>query len=83
MSKKEKLIARILTLPKDFTYEEMKTLLRYLGFEEDNKGATSGSRVQFIKDEHTILLHKPHPSNQLKPYQVKNVVIELRNLKLI
>ena len=52
-------------------------------FEEDNKGATSGSRVQFIKDEHTILLHKPHPGNQLKPYQVKNVVIELRNLKLI
>ena len=83
MSKKEKLIARLLSLPKDFTYDEMKTLLGYLGFEEDNKGATSGSRVQFIKDEHTILLHKPHPGNQLKPYQVKNVVIELRNLKLI
>lgn len=83
MSKKEKLIARLLTFPKDFTYNEMKTLLGYLGFEEDNKGTTSGSRVQFIKDEHTILLHKPHPGNQLKPYQVKNVVIELRNLKLI
>lgn len=83
MSKKEKLIARLLTFPKDFSYNEMKTLLGYLGFEEDNKGATSGSRVQFIKDEHTILLHKPHPGNQLKPYQVKNVVIELRNLKLI
>ena len=83
MSKKEKWIDRLLTFPKDFTYNEMKTLLGYLGFEEDNKGTTSGSRVQFIKDEHTILLHKPHPDNQLKPYQVKNVVIELRNLKLI
>ena len=39
MSKKEKLIARLLSLPKDFTYDEMKTLLGYLGFEEDNKGA--------------------------------------------
>lgn len=27
MSKKEKLIARLLALPKDFTYDEMRTLL--------------------------------------------------------
>ena len=42
MSKKEKLIARILTYPKDFTYDEMRTLLGLLGFEERSNGKTSG-----------------------------------------
>ena len=83
MSKKEKLILRLLTFPKDFTYDEMRTLLNSLGFEERSKGKTSGSRVEFAKGNDTILLHKPHPSNQLKPYQVKQVVETLKTLKLI
>ncbi len=83
MSRKEKLIARLLSLPKDFTYDEMRTLLGYLGFEERSKGKTSGSRVEYVKQEITILLHKPHPNNQLKPYQVKQIVNELKTLKLI
>lgn len=83
MSKKEKLIARLLSFPKDFTYDEMRTLLCALGFEERSKGKTSGSRVEFAKGANTILLHKPHPSNVLKPYQVRQIVDELKNLKLI
>lgn len=83
MSKKEKLIARLLTFPKDFTYDEMRTVLCSLGFEERSKGKTSGSRVEYAKDNDTILLHKPHPNNELKQYQVRQIVIELRTLKLI
>ncbi|MCH5213923.1 MAG: type II toxin-antitoxin system HicA family toxin [Muribaculaceae bacterium] len=83
MSKKEKLITRLLSLPKDFTYNEMRTLLCFLGFEERSKGKTSGSRVEFIKGNDTILLHKPHPNNQLKPYQVKQIVETLKTIKLI
>ncbi len=83
MSSKEKLITRLLTLPKEFTYDEMRTMLGYLGFEERSKGKTSGSRVEYVKQEITILLHKPHPNNQLKPYQVKQIVNELKTLKLI
>ena len=45
MSKKEKLINRLKTKPKDFTYNEAKTLLESVGFVESNKGKTSGSRV--------------------------------------
>lgn len=33
MSKKEKLVARLLTRPKDFNYDEARTLLCALGFE--------------------------------------------------
>lgn len=83
MSKKEKLVARLLSRPKDFTYDEAKTLLGTLGFEERNKGRTSGSRVEFIKSKDTILLHKPHPSGELKPYQVRQLIETLRLLKLI
>lgn len=83
MSKKEKLIARLLSRPKDFHYDEAKTLLLQLGFEEKYKGKTSGSRVEFIKGADTILLHKPHPSGELKSYQVKQLVDTLNELKLI
>lgn len=83
MSKKEKLIARLLTCPKDFTYDEMRTLLGFLGFEERSKGKTSGSRVEFARGNETILLHKPHPDNHLKPYQVRQIVTVLKTLKLI
>lgn len=83
MSKKEKLIARFLSGPKDFTYDEMRTLLCYLGFEERSKGKTSGSRVEFAKDAYTILLHKPHPNDLLKPYQIRQIINELKTLKLI
>lgn len=83
MSKKEKLIARLLSCPKDFNYNEAKTLLRFFGFAEYNKGRTSGSRVEFVKDNYTLLLHKPHPSGDLKSYQVKQLINELKTLKLI
>lgn len=83
MSKREKLIARLLKLPKDFTYDEMRTLLCSLGFEERTKGKTSGSRIEYAKGDNTILLHKPHPNNQLKPYQLKQIVEVLKTLKLI
>lgn len=83
MSKKEKLIARLLSRPKDFTYDEARTLLCALGFEENNKGRTSGSRVAYFRDRDAIILHKPHPSGVLKPYQVKQIIETLQVLKLI
>lgn len=46
MGKKEKLIARLRSVPKDFTFEEGRTLLGLLDFEMSNKGKTSGSRVR-------------------------------------
>lgn len=83
MSKKEKLVARLLSCPKDFSYSEAKTLLQFFGFMENNKGRTSGSRVEFVKDNYSILLHKPHPTGELKSYQVKQLITELKILKLV
>lgn len=85
MGKKEKLIERLKRLPKDFTYSEAVSLLGMLGFVEDNKGGTSGSRVQFRKDgiEQTLMMHKPHPQKELKPYVVKQILDYLMNHKQI
>jgi len=49
-----------------------------------NKGKTSGSRIIFSNQEHgSILLHKPHPGNALKRYQVKQLITLLAEEGLI
>lgn len=80
MSKKEKLKQRLLNKPKDFTYLELKTLLIGFGYEETNKGKTSGSRVSFIHSitNSIISLHKPHPGNILKSYQIDLIIEQLK-----
>ena len=85
MSKRDKLIERLLDRPSDFTYDEAGTLLSRLGYREDNRGHTSGSRVAFvnIKTNHIIRLHKPHPTNILKMYQIDELIEILRNQGVI
>jgi hypothetical protein len=79
MAKIEKLIERILSNPTDFTWEELIKLLAYFGYNEHKKGKTGGSRRKFVDDEsHIISLHKPHPGNILKHYQIKEVVQSLK-----
>ena len=85
MSKEEKLLERFLLRPKDFTYQELRKLLKSLGYEESSQGKTSGSRVAFINQatNHIIRLHKPHPGNELKMYQIDQVREELSGRGLI
>ena len=75
MIKKDKLIKRLKKQPKDFTYEEGKKVLEYLGYIEDNKGKASGSRIIFVRerDKKKFLLHKPHPDKVMKQYAVKQL----------
>ena len=75
MSRIEKEVDRLKSKPKNFTYEEAKKILNNFGFNEYNKGKTSGSRVKFCNhDNIKIELHKPHPSNILKPYQINQLI---------
>ena len=84
MGQKEKLIKRLKSKPKDFTFDEAETLLKYLEFVRSNKGKTSGSRIMFVSEEHgTILLHKPHPQKELKAYQVRQLIEMLEQEGLI
>jgi hypothetical protein len=84
MSKAEKLLGRLLSRPKDFTFEELVTLLGHFGYAEVRSGKTGGSRVAFIDDKQDyIRLHKPHPRNILKPYQVNNLIQDLEERGLL
>ena len=74
MSRKDKHIARFLTMPSDFHYDEVVKLIGYFDFKEVKKGKTSGSRVKFMNPEGVpIMLHKPHPSGIMKHYQLKQI----------
>lgn len=84
MSSKEKLIARFLTIPSDFTFDELERLLTIFGYVKSNKGKTSGSRVIFKdKEGYPIMLHKPHPGNIVKQYAVRQVLEELQSKGLL
>lgn len=85
MSRKEKLIQKLLNKSGTFTYPDLKSLLGKFGYEEEGSGKTSGSRVAFVNahSNHIIRLHKPHPGNELKAYQRKQIITELKNEDLL
>ena len=75
MGQKEKLIRRLKSKPRDFTFHEAETLLGYLTYQRFNKGKTSGSRGLCYSEGHApILLHKPHPRKELLEYQVNQLL---------
>ena len=83
MSKKQKLIRRLKSRPRDFTFDEAETLLRSLGFVKSNKGKTSGSRVIFSRGTLKIEIHRPHPGKALKPYAINEILKRLEREGLI
>lgn len=84
MSKQEKLKSRFLTIPSDFTFKELKSLLEGLGFRETTKGKTSGSRVAFIKESGMIIrIHKPHPRKEIGKTTLREILSSLRQSGLI
>ena len=84
MSRKEKLVNRLQSRPKDFTWDELQRLLEGLGYEPAKQGKTGGSRRRFIHQTAvTITLHKPHPSNIIKMYVIDDVLNILKQEGLI
>ena len=81
MSKKDKLLKKFLSLPikKDLTFKELETLLLACGF---IKLECAGSAVKFYNKKKDILinLHKPHPSDILKTYIIKQIKDKLEEV---
>lgn len=82
MSKNEKLLAKLFNEQSAFTWSELVTLLRRLGYTQI-EGA--GSRFRFDKGDPSamITLHKPHPGNELKHYIRRQVIEQLKSGELI
>ncbi len=85
MSKAEKLLKRFLSKPKDFTFDELRGLLKSVGYEEVSTGKTSGSRVTFYNSDldDMIKFHKPHPSSIMKRCYLREVERQLRDKEVI
>lgn len=84
MGKQEKLLIKLESKSKKITWNELGTLLKQLGYEEMKKGKTGGSRVKFVNGSGSMInLHKPHPGNELKRYQVEQILQKLKEEGLI
>ncbi|ENI4427498.1 type II toxin-antitoxin system HicA family toxin [Klebsiella variicola] len=71
MSKSKKLRERLGSLPKDFTWDELVTLLGQYGFNVLNG---TGSRRKFVNQKGRLVsYHCPHPGNIVKEYVLKDV----------
>jgi predicted RNA binding protein YcfA (HicA-like mRNA interferase family) len=84
MDRTDKLVERLRRRPRDFTWEELTTLLRRLGFRSVRPGRTAGSRRRFIHPDGCVLsLHEPHPARVLKRYQLDQIIETLDREGLI
>ena len=78
MAKIDTLLYKLCTkpTPADFRFSDLRKIMTYFGYLESNKGATSGPRVKFYHPETqaVLLLHKPHPGDEMAKAAVDSVV---------
>jgi hypothetical protein len=73
MSKQEKVIRRLVSKPKDFTWAELVSLMTAFGFEME-RSSGSGRKFIYPATEATLFLHEPHPAKVLKQYQIRDAI---------
>ncbi len=75
MTRRDKLLARLKSRPRDLTWDELVRALEGLGYAEAAAGRTGGSRRRFLHPTAPLIaLHKPHPGNIVKMYVIDNVI---------
>lgn len=80
MSQIEKLINRMLDIPKDFTPDELAKVMKHFGHMPDNCGG--GSIIKYYRDSDgsQINFHLPHgKENALPRYVLQQVIRELKD----
>ncbi len=83
MTKVEKLRAALLKCPATYRFSDFERVMGSYGFELDNKGATSGSRVRFYResDGRMLIMHSPHPGDEMSAGAVRSAVRFLASLE--
>ena len=82
MAKQDKLKSKLLDHRRTFTWQELSSLLKILGYQEIQG---NGSRVKFDNGnpDDLINLHRPHPGNEIKQYAIRQVIEKLKQADLI
>ncbi len=79
MSKHEKLIARLLERPRNFTWDEAITLLSRCGYRLYKRGSGSSHKAFHCVDTGDVIhISQPHPGNELKRYQMDELIKKLK-----
>lgn len=80
MTKVEKLLGSLFAEPRTFRFRDFVRIMESLGYELDQKGATSGSRVRFYRksDGRMFIMHSPHPSDEMSRGAIRAAVRFLR-----
>ncbi len=77
MSKQQKALNRLRSAPKDFSWDELVQVMTFFGLDLKT---SNGSARRFVNpvSRNTFYIHQPHPSNILKPYQIREALKFLR-----
>jgi predicted RNA binding protein YcfA (HicA-like mRNA interferase family) len=85
MSTYEKDIERLLFAGHSLKYSDLVRILGKLGYQELNRGQSSGSAVSFFNPstQDLIYMHKPHPSPEVDRGCLKSVIKHLKSMGVI
>ena len=83
MTRREKLLARLLSRPKDLTWQELQTLLGQFGYVWKCSDGSHGRAADKDSPEIQIRVCAPHPGNIVKKYQINAVIEHLKERGLI
>lgn len=76
----EKLVRQLMACPRTFRFDDAVRVMAWYGFVLDGKGRTSGSRVRFYResDGRMMLMHVPHPGDELRAAAVREMASFLK-----
>lgn len=77
MNKADKLLLRLQTVPKDFTWQELVSVMEKHGFTLYS-GSGSGRKFIHADLQITVAMHEPHPGNIVKPYALRLAIAGLK-----
>lgn len=82
MSKKDNLIEKLCRkpLPKNFTIQELDSLMGKCDCEKRSGGRGSSIAYFHGPTKRILTFDGPHPGNELFPYQIKKVILFLKEI---
>ncbi len=82
MTSSAKRLARLKTLPKDFSWNELIPVMQSFGFSwhTSSGGSSHGSFVNTSTKRKLVGMYKPHGAEKIKRYQLQLVLVFLEAL---
>jgi len=85
MSRLDKALLKLQSTPKpkDFTWGEAVSVMQNSGFKDISKSGGSHRKFYNVEKDVYIYISRPHPQNELKRYQITDLIDGLKNAGII